>query len=198
MNLVLDEEEIGILECIKEVQIEKGFHIRDLIKKAKTRYGMSRSKVYEIVGYLEFHGLIVSNKSGNRELDETKPYFVECRDCGREVSGEDFVNIDGLILCEECYMDARQEIRFADPMAARSKRLFRNKAGFEGTEGLTELQKTIYEFIEARGGATARELADQLGIPIKETENQLAILRHCELVKGERRKDEIYMVPFNP
>ncbi|WP_269850298.1 hypothetical protein [Methanosarcina horonobensis] len=37
MKPVLDEEEIWVLECIKEANLDRGFHIRDIIKKSKNR-----------------------------------------------------------------------------------------------------------------------------------------------------------------
>ena len=152
MMFILDEEEIGVLECIKDVQTERGFHIRDVIKKAKAEYGLSRATVYEIEGYLEFHGLIITNKAGNREIDESVIYFVTCPGCGKEIPGSEYVKENGKPVCEDCYLEGHQKIKFADPVAVRSKKLFRKHHGFEGAEGLTELQKEIYEFILEEGG----------------------------------------------
>ena len=80
--------------------------------------------------------------------------------------------------------------------AVRSKKIFRKEAGLEGTEGLTELQKAIYEFIVSSGGVKKEELAKKFGISQLEAENQFALLRHCELVKGQKRADGVYLVPF--
>ncbi|MDD3246748.1 MAG: hypothetical protein PHF18_07855 [Methanosarcina sp.] len=197
MMLVLDEDEIGILECIKEVQTERGFHIRDVIKKAKTGYGLSRSTVYEIVGYLEFHGLIKTNKAGNRELDPNIHYFVICPGCGKEVAENECVKDNGRAICEDCYLEGHQKIKFADPVAVRSKKLFRKQHGFEGTAGLTELQKEIYDFILTEGGATPEKTSKLFELTLQETMNQLAILRHCELLKWRKMGEEMYMVPFD-
>lgn len=78
----------------------------------------------------------------------------------------------------------------------RSKKLFREEAGLEGTEGLTELQKAIYEFIVSSGGAKKEEIAKKFEISLLETENQFALLRHCELLKGQKRTEGVYLVPF--
>lgn len=197
MTLILDEEEIGVLECIKGTQTDRGFHIRDIIKKAKTGYGMSRSKVYEIVGYLEFHGMIKTNKSGNRTLDETQDYLVICSECGHEIPGNEYLREKGRTVCEDCYMETHQKIKFADPLAVRSKKLFRKQHGFEGIEGLTELQKEIFTFILQEGGVTPEKISILFGLTFQETRNQLAILRHCELVKWRKIGDEICIVPFD-
>ncbi|WP_048137224.1 B-box zinc finger protein [Methanosarcina horonobensis] len=197
MKPVLDEEEIWVLECIKEANLDRGFHIRDIIKKAKTEYGLSRSTVYEIVGYLEFHDLVKTNKLGNRELDPNIQYCVTCTSCGKEIPGNEYIKESGRAICEDCYLEGHQRIKFADPVAVRSKRLFRKQHGFEGTEGLTELQKEIYRFILEEGGATPEKISNLFKLTLQETRNQLAILRHCELLKWRKMGEEMYMVPFD-
>lgn len=194
MKLVLDEEEICVLECIREAHLDRGFHIRDVIKKAKSGYGISRSTVYEIVGYLEFHGLIKTNESGSRELDQNVSYFMICPICGKEIPGNESVKEKGRAICEDCYLDENQKIKFPDPMAVRSMRLFRKQHGLVGKGGLTELQKEIYDFILEEGGVTPGKISKLFGLTMQETMNQLAILGHCELVKGRKIGDEIYVV----
>lgn len=197
MKLVLDEEETWIIECIKEAHIDCGFHVRDVIKKAKARYGLSRSTVYEIVSYLEFHGLVKTNKSGNRELDQSISYFVTCPVCGKEIPGNEYILENGKAICEDCYLEEHQRIKFADPMAVRSKKLFRKNHGLEGTEGLTDIQKELYKFIQIEGGVTPEKISKLFGLTPQEARNQLAILRHCELVKWRKIGDEICIVPFD-
>lgn len=197
MKLVLDEEEIRIIECIKEAHVDCGFHVRDVIKKAKARYGLSRSTVYEIVSYLEFHGLVKTNKSGNRELDQSISYFITCHVCGKEVPENEYIIENGRVICEDCYLEEHQRIKFADPMAVRSKKLFRKNHGLEGTEGLTDIQKELCEFIQMEGGVTPEKISKLFGLTPQETRNELAILRHCELVKWRKIGDEICIVPFD-
>lgn len=197
MKLVLDEEETWIIECIKEAHIDCGFHVRDVIKKAKVRYGLSRSTVYEIVSYLEFHGLVKTNKSGNRELDQSISYFVTCPVCGKEIPGNEYILENGKSICEDCYLEEHQRIKFADPMAVRSKKLFRKNHGLEGAEGLTDIQKELYKFIQMEGGVTPEKISKLFGLTPQEARNQLAILRHCELVKWRKIGDEICIVPFD-
>ncbi|AAM06132.1 hypothetical protein [Methanosarcina acetivorans] len=149
------------------------------------------------MSYLEFHGLIKTNKSGNRELDQNIPYFVTCTGCGKEVSGNEYVKENRRAICEECYLEEHQKIKFPDPLAVHSKKLFRNKHGLKGSNGLTELQKEIYEFTQEEGQVTPEKISKFFGLMPKETSNQLAILRQCELVKYQKIVDEIYMVPFD-
>lgn len=129
-------------------------------------------------------------------MGETINKTVKCQECGKEVPADECVVERGRNYCEDCYMDAHQQIKACDPWAVRSKKLFREGAGLEGSEGLTELQKKIYDFIVSRGGAKHEEIVRELGIPLREVNNQFALLRHCELLKGQKREDGVYLVPF--
>ena len=101
---------------------------------------------------------------------------------------------EGKTLCEDCYIDVGHRIRVCDPWGERSKMVFRESHGLQGTDGLTDLQKEIYEFIKAKGKATRPELVEQFQLPLTELENQFAILRHCQLLKGRKEGDTVYIV----
>lgn len=83
-----------------------------------------------------------------------------------------------------------------DPWAVYSAKRFRKLAGLQGAQGLTEQQKAIYEFIKSKGKVTFRELQRAVQLPPQELENQIAILRHCELVKGQSEEGNVYLAPF--
>lgn len=119
---------------------------------------------------------------------------IRCQNCGRALAEEEVFATEGKTLCEDCYLDVAHRIRVCDPWGERSKRVFRESHGLEGTEGLTDLQKGIYEYIKAKGKATARELAERFELPPAELENQFAILRHCQLLKGKKEEDAVYIV----
>jgi hypothetical protein len=129
-------------------------------------------------------------------LTEGLNTLVKCQVCGCELSGEDCIEDEGKVFCEDCYIEGHHMIQACNPWAVRSKKLFREEAGLEGTEGLTELQKAIYEFIVSSGGAKKEEIAKKFEISLLETENQFALLRHCELLKGQKRTEGVYLVPF--
>jgi hypothetical protein len=127
---------------------------------------------------------------------EEKTSSAVCTTCGCQLSGEDIIEENGKVLCEDYYIEGCHKIQACDPWAVRSKKIFREEAGLKGTEGLTDLQKAIYDFIVSRGGAKKEEIAEKFGISARETENQFALLRHCELVKGQKRVNGVYLVPF--
>lgn len=125
-----------------------------------------------------------------------KAVLKNCDRCGREFPAEDLIEEGGSQICENCYISAHSKIKVCDPWAVRSKKILREKAGLVGAEGLTDLQKALFDFIVSRGGATREEIAKKFDLPAEELENQFAILRHCELVKGQKREDGVYIVAF--
>ena len=129
-------------------------------------------------------------------MTEEKTGLVKCEVCGCELEKEDCIEEEGKVFCEDCFIEGHHRIQACNPWAVRSKKIFREEAGLEGTEGLTELQKAIYEFIVSSGGAKKEEIAKKFDISLLEAENQFALLRHCELVKGQKRSDGVYLVPF--
>jgi hypothetical protein len=90
---------------------------------------------------------------------------IKCQNCGKEVSEEEVFTTEGKTLCEDCYIDVGHRIRVCDPWGERSKKIFRESHGLEGTDGLTDLQKEIYEFIKTKGKATKAELMEQFKLP---------------------------------
>jgi hypothetical protein len=121
---------------------------------------------------------------------------VRCQNCSKPVPEDDVFISEGKTLCEDCYIDAGHRIRVCDPWGERSKRVFRESHGLEGTDGLTDLQKEIYEFIQDKGKATRAELMERFKLPAIEMENQFAILRHCQLLKGRKEGETVYIVPW--
>jgi late competence protein required for DNA uptake (superfamily II DNA/RNA helicase) len=121
---------------------------------------------------------------------------VTCDICGQEISQADSYRKGGKTICEDCMLGSSQKVQACDPLAARSAEIFRDKAGIESTGGLTDLQREICEFVRTRGRTTADELLRQFPISGPELENQVAILRHCNLVKGQKKGAVVYLVPF--
>jgi len=63
-------------------------------------------------------------------------------------------------------------------------------------EGLTPIQKEVYEFIKNKEKVTAVEVMNNLHITQPDLENVIATLRHCELVRGQKEDDKVYLVLF--
>ena len=121
---------------------------------------------------------------------------VKCEKC-ENLTPKDLTMIhNGKILCEDCYIDAQETLKACDPFAVQSAKIARELSGQKGVEGLTELQKQIFELVQSKGKILTENLIDKFELTSQQLEKQLAILRHCELIKGQKIDGQIYIVPF--
>jgi len=120
---------------------------------------------------------------------------MKCVRCHEKLDDEKF-DYYGETLCEDCYMAALQPPRPCDPGAVSSALNTRRQLGQSGTQGLTELQKKIYEYVKERGKVEREELPKVFNLHPREMEVQFAVLRHCELIRGFKDGDKIYITTF--
>jgi len=121
---------------------------------------------------------------------------VKCQRCQREISEDEAFGYFGEVLCDDCYIDARFPAKACDPWAVYSATRTRESNGLSGIEGLTSLQQEIYAFIKNKGKVTGEEIMKQFRITQNDLQNQIATLRHCELVRGQKEDGKVYIVPF--
>lgn len=121
---------------------------------------------------------------------------MKCQRCRRDVSEDETYSYLSETLCDECYMDVMSPPKACDPWAVYSATRTRQSAGLKGVEGLTDEQKDIYEFIKSRGKTNAAEVMARFSMSQRELEKVVATLRHCELVRGQKEGDKVYLVPF--
>ncbi len=121
---------------------------------------------------------------------------MKCQRCQREISEDESHTHFGEILCDDCYIDVRSPAKSCDPWAVYLATRTRESTGLKGAEGLNSLQQAIYTFIKNKGKATPEEVITKFNISQLDLQNQIATLRHCELVKGHKKGNEIYLVPF--
>ena len=122
---------------------------------------------------------------------------MKCNRCDREVKKGDSYTHFGETLCEDCYLDMRLGVKACDPWAVHSATRLRESSGLAEAEGLTDLQKAIYELVKNKGKVTRQEMIEILSLSESEILAQLAILRHCELIKGHKEGHNVYLVPFH-
>lgn len=121
-----------------------------------------------------------------------------CERCKEIIpEGDDVFDHYGKKLCEDCYIGAVQPPRSCDPTAVDSARHTRAMMGHSGADGLTPLQKRVYELIKERGKIPREELMKHFEIPQWEMEKQIAILRHCELVRASKEGPVIYITTMD-
>lgn len=121
---------------------------------------------------------------------------MKCEVCQHDMSEGDIYIHRGTAMCEDCYMKALNPVNTCDPFAVRSAIGLRGKFGVKGEEGLTPLQKGIYEFIRDKGKVTGLEVRTSFGITEQDLNRIVATLRHCELVRGRKEGEAVYLVPF--
>ena len=122
---------------------------------------------------------------------------AQCNRCGREIADNEKYEYHGQALCEDCYIDMTFPAKACDPWAVYSATRSRQHSGFKNAEGLTDLQKAIYDFVKSSGRVTKEELLKNFNLTESELQAQLATLRHCELLKGFKEEGRTYAVPFD-
>jgi hypothetical protein len=121
---------------------------------------------------------------------------MRCGKCQRDIpEGNSFAHL-GQALCEDCYLDVRSPVRTCDPWAVYAATQARENAGLTGVEGLTSLQQAIFAFVKNRGRSTASEIMTKFSLTQGDFTNQIATLRHCELLKGQKEGEKVVIVPF--
>ncbi|HYE67015.1 MAG TPA: hypothetical protein VEA58_00300 [Anaerovoracaceae bacterium] len=122
---------------------------------------------------------------------------MECARCKVTIPEGDSYNYYGKTLCEDCYIQAIDPPRTCDVAAVHAAKTHREMFGQEGTEGLTEQQKNIVEYVKKHNKATKSELISTFDLSAPELDRLIAVLRHCELIKARKIENEIYIVPFD-
>jgi len=122
---------------------------------------------------------------------------MKCQKCQRDIPENESYTHLGETLCDDCYMDVRSPAKSCDPWAVYSATRTRETAGLTGAEGLNTLQQAIYTYIKDRGKVTPDEVITRFNITPQDLQNQIATLRHYELVKGHKEGSNIFLVPFS-
>jgi hypothetical protein len=118
---------------------------------------------------------------------------MQCEKCQSEVPENDIHVHEGRKLCEDCYVVALTRPVTCDPGAVSAARASRELQGQTGTQGITPLQKKMYDYVEENGKATREETAEYMNIPWEDLEKQFTVLRHCELMRAFKEGDKVYL-----
>jgi hypothetical protein len=121
---------------------------------------------------------------------------MQCDRCGVILKEGEPFDFHGKVLCEDCYFYETNPPKACDPMAVAAALSIRKQLRQSGTTGLTELQRQICGVIEQRGKITREELLKIINITQEELERQFAILRHCELIRGFKEGNKVYLTKW--
>ncbi|AXV36974.1 MAG: hypothetical protein KO217_01120 [Methanobacteriaceae archaeon] len=118
---------------------------------------------------------------------------IHCQSCGKSLLENEVYKSAKQVLCDDCYIDTQHRIKACNPLGERAKKNFRKSQGFQGTEGLSEIQKNIYQYIQLKEKVTRVDLIKQFKLSPTDLENHFAIMRQSQLVKGKKEGDTVYI-----
>ena len=121
-----------------------------------------------------------------------------CQKCQVEIPAGEEASHNGQVLCEDCYIERLEPPRTCDVAAVYSAKMARKAAGQEGTDGLTELQKNVYEYIKEAGPVTHDQIMNQFQLSRLQLDKIFPVLRHCELVRAFRQDGKVLVTVWTP
>jgi ribosome-binding protein aMBF1 (putative translation factor) len=129
-----------------------------------------------------------------RDQKSRQEAVMKCEKCGREISADQVYTHQGQTLCDDCYLEARTHPRECDPWATYLATHTRERMGQQGVEGLTDLQKTVYELIKGKGKVTRDDVIRHFNLSEAEMDAQMLPLMRLELVKEHSEGDKLYLL----
>lgn len=118
-----------------------------------------------------------------------------CNYCGYERTEDESYTLNGKTLCEDCHMEEPHPVKVCNPLPVMTaKKMTSNNR--DPKDKLNEQQKTLYNHIIVNGKVTLQQLCKKFNLTEVKIKNQLAILRHLELIKGKKEEYNVYIVPF--
>ena len=107
---------------------------------------------------------------------------MRCQRCQDEMEADEAREHAGLILCEDCYMDALSPARSCDPWATYTASRLTDQ---EPT--LNPTQQTILDCIDREGPVSPERLREITGLDMVTLQREFAALRHMELLRAAPR-----------
>ena len=121
---------------------------------------------------------------------------MKCDRCSVELKESEFTTYQGRVLCEDCCFDLMNPPKTCDPTVVSSTLMVRKQLGQTGTEGLSDLQKRIYNLVVERGRISREGLMQELNLAPEVFEREFAVLRHCELLRSFKENGTNYFAKY--
>jgi hypothetical protein len=113
-----------------------------------------------------------------------------------ELKENEATTYQGKTLCEDCCFDLMNPPKTCDPTAVSSTLTIRKQLGQKGTEGLSEMQKRIYDLVVEHGRISREDLVAALDLSLAAFEREFAVLRHCELLRAFKEDGAVYFAKY--
>jgi len=120
---------------------------------------------------------------------------TKCDTCGCDLSKEESYSLNEKTLCEDCHMEETHPVKVCNPLPVRAAKKMTDNSK-DPKDSLDEQQKAIYTHVVNNQKVTAEQLCSKFDLTEVKLNNQLAILRHLELIKGKKDGANVYIVPF--
>ena len=117
---------------------------------------------------------------------------MECARCGLGLEAEESREHDGKALCEDCYISALNAPKACDPWAVHLAKSDKGRSGVQLTPG----QQQLYDLVKKRGMISFPEAASQLGLAEEEVRREFATLRHLELLRAHKQRQQVLIALF--
>ena len=118
---------------------------------------------------------------------------IECHNCKKVINNDDIYTHHNMELCEDCYMNVMDTSKTCDPWAVSAATRDRKNRSLNDNDDLTDIQKSIFSFVKEKGKVLPEEITAALKISRIELERQFTILRHCELLKGYKEGNKLFI-----
>lgn len=119
---------------------------------------------------------------------------MTCDRCKAVLADEEGVTRGTQTLCEECLMDVLSPTKACDPWAVK---LAKGAKEAGGAAELRGLEKALYDLVVKEGRIPKEAAPKRLRAKSVDVDRAFAVLRHMELLRGQRRSDGgADLVPF--
>jgi hypothetical protein len=107
---------------------------------------------------------------------------MKCQKCGTDINSNDAMEMQGMTVCEDCYIDLAAKPKTCDPWAVYSAK---NLEATGSQPVLTQTQLSIVDYLEKNGPVPPEKLASETGLSMDEFEREMAALRHMEKIRAK-------------
>lgn len=114
-----------------------------------------------------------------------------CGKCATALAEDSVHEHVGLILCDDCYIDAVSAPKTCDPWAVYTATRTVPKG-----ESLTSDQRRILDAITAKGPLTLDQICFELTLSEQDFRSNFSTLRHMELAQATKKEGQILYIPF--
>jgi hypothetical protein len=117
---------------------------------------------------------------------------MECDRCGTRLEAGESREYSGKKLCEDCYLEALNPPQACDPWAVHLAKSDKGRSGLQLTPG----QQKLYDLVKDRGMISFSEAASLLGLAEEDVHREFATLRHLELLRGHKQRQQVFIALF--